>query len=257
MTKFPNHRIVFMKDHVGNINDLIRVEDMSDFDEVDFFFLTIEEAVEYQKEYQKKEQKKYPNKTVCLDPIFDKEIYDYFVENDGSVLTDEEIWWSSKYENFPEWSALMEEQTKEGTHFRILPYSVAFKERKTKISPIWEINLLRKFSNDFYYKNRVIIDNDDYPEEIKEYIKKPYDTEFPMHRVRFKNSGGGEIISADLVEKGFEEYYFTIEQAVEYVNQHPGETITGSYEDDYVVDYLESKGVKYTGGRLGMSGYKN
>lgn len=251
MTKFPNHRIVFMKDHVGNINDLITVEDMSSFDEKDFFFTTIEEAIEYQKEYQKKSQKKYPNKIVIMDSIFDKEIYDYFIENDGKVLADDEPWWSGKEDvMFSEWSVLFVDEIDGVIHCKVLLNGDASRARKKRFDTILNIETLREFLNDRYYKEHMVIDND-YPDEIKEYVKKPYDTEFPMHRVKFEKNGSGEIISTLITSiKGREELYSTIEEACEYINQHPNETITGDYEDDYVVDYLESNGVKYVGTRF-------
>lgn len=234
-----------MKDHVGNINDLITVEDMSSFDEKDFFFLTIEEAVEYQKEYQKKEQKKYPNKIVFLDPIFDKEIYDYFIENDGKVLTREEPWWSDENVVFPEWSVLFTDEAGEVSHCKVLPYSEAFKMRKYREEILFDIEDLRKFLNDCFRKNRIVVDNEDFPEEIKEYIRKPYDTEFPMHRVRFLKNGENEIVYSGFTDTN-DKCYLTIEKACEYSKEHPEEAITvKSYDEEYVAEYIKNSGTNY------------
>lgn len=253
MTKFPECRIRIMNDYWGNMNEVVSLENVPHEGEEDKYndlYLTVEEAVEYQKEYQKKEQKKYPNKTVILDPIFDKEIYDYFIENGGSVLDDDVPYWSDKEDvMFHEWSVLFVDKIDGIYHCKVLLNKEASIARKHRFDTILNIEDLRELLNDYYYKNHLVVDNDDYPDEIKEYVKKPYDTEFPMHRVRFLKDGGGEIISTKFVDiKGLEEFHYTIEKACEYI--HPNETITGDYVEDYVVDYMESKGVEYTGTRF-------
>lgn len=47
-TKFPDYRVEFMKDNVGNFNEIVREKDI-DYNDKDFLYLTIEESIEFQK----------------------------------------------------------------------------------------------------------------------------------------------------------------------------------------------------------------
>lgn len=52
-TKFPDYRIEFMKDNVGNFNEIVKEKDI-DYNDQDFIYLTIEEGIEFQKKNPKK-----------------------------------------------------------------------------------------------------------------------------------------------------------------------------------------------------------
>lgn len=75
MTKFPNYRMCFMKDEAGNMNEIWDAKSANEEKDPMLFFMTIEEAVKYQKNHK--------NKIFLLDRLsVPQEIIDYIVSND-------------------------------------------------------------------------------------------------------------------------------------------------------------------------------
>lgn len=83
-TKFPNYRYCIMDDKAGNMNEIWDLKDAKITDEKfnddnSLHFLTIEEAVKYNKEH--------PNKILILDKENDpEEIIDYVVNSGAKYI---------------------------------------------------------------------------------------------------------------------------------------------------------------------------
>lgn len=76
MTNFPNYRIYFMKDNVGNMNEIWKTNSVID-DKDDYVVKTIEEAIEFQKEN--------PKKIISITSSDPKEIVDYLKNNNAII----------------------------------------------------------------------------------------------------------------------------------------------------------------------------
>ena len=77
-TKFPEYRILIMKDEQGNMNEIYKTSEITEDDYKWASVLSIEEAIEFQKEN--------PNKIFSLWEDDPKEVIDYLKKSNANFV---------------------------------------------------------------------------------------------------------------------------------------------------------------------------